>query len=139
MRWGSDRRRPSDGASDRPGGRQRGQATVELALVLPLVVVFALIVVQAGLVAKDLVLVHHAAREGARAVAVDPTPAAARAGVAGGARLDQGRLGVSLSGGTTEGDLATVTVTYESPTNVPLVGALVGDVTLTADVTMRVE
>ncbi len=118
---------------------ETGQATVELALTLPLVVLFSLMVVQAGLVAKDLVLVHHAAREGARAAAVDPTPAAARAGVTGGAKLENGRLGVSLSGGASEGDQATVRVTYASPTNVPIVGALVGDITLTADVTMRVE
>ncbi len=128
MARGSGRRRP-----------ESGQATVELALTLPLVVLFSLMVVQAGLVAKDLVLVHHAAREGARAAAVDPTPSAARAGVTGGARLDAGRLNVSLSGGTSEGDQATVRVVYASPTNVPIVGALVGDISLTADVTMRVE
>ncbi len=129
MRRGSGRRQR----------REAGQATVELALTLPLVVMFSLIVIQAALVGKDLLLVHHAAREGARAAAVDPTPAAAQAGAVGGARLDRGRLRVSLSGGTSEGDAATVRVTYASPTNVPLVGAFVGDITLTADVTMRVE
>lgn len=130
MRWGSGRRQRR---------RETGQATVELALTLPLVVLFSLMVVQAGLVAKDLVLVHHAAREGARAAAVDPTPAAAQAGVVGGARLDQSRLGVVLQGGTSRGDDAMVRVTYASPTNVPIVGILVGDITLTAEVVMRIE
>lgn len=130
MGWGCGRRRRQ---------REAGQATVELALTLPLVVLFSLMVIQAGLVAKDVLLVHHAAREGARAAAVDPTPAAASAGVRGGARLDQGRLGVSLRGGSSEGDLATVRVSYASPTNVPIVGAFVGDINLTAEVTMRVE
>lgn len=118
---------------------ERGQATVELALVLPLVVLFALITLQLGLIAKDLVLVHHAAREGARAAAVEPTSGAARAAVVGSSSLDGGRLSVSLSGGTSRGSQTTATVTYRAPTSVPLVGALIPDVTLNASVTMRVE
>lgn len=119
--------------------RERGQATVELALVLPLVVVLALIGLQLGVVAKDLVLVHHAAREGARAAAVEPTVGAARAAVVGSSTLESDRLDVSLSGGTERGSQTTVTVTYRAPTDVPLVGALVPDVTVRASVTMRVE
>lgn len=119
--------------------KQSGQATVELALTLPIVVLFALIVVQAGLVAKDMLLVHHAAREAARAAAVDPTQAAARAGASGGAALDPGRLSVALSGGTARGDRARATVSYSSPTDVPIVGRLVGDIPIRATVTMRVE
>ncbi len=118
---------------------EEGQATVELALVLPVVVLLALVVAQVGLVAKDVLLVHHAAREGARASAVNPTSAAARAGVEGASSLDSSRLSVSLSGGTSEGDLATTTVVYQAPTDLPLVGALIGDITLQAAVTMRVE
>ncbi len=119
--------------------RERGQATVELALMLPVIVLFALVVAQAGLVAKDLLLVNHAAREGARAAAVNPTQGAAAAGASGASSLGADRMSVSLSGGRSEGDLATTTVVYRSPTNVPLVGALVGDVTIRAEVTMRVE
>ena len=118
---------------------ERGQATVELALVLPLAVLFALIVVQLGVVAKDLVLVHHAAREGARAAAVEPTPAAARAGATGATSLDDGRMSVRLRGGTERGDHATVSVIYRAPTSVPIVGALLPDIELEASVTMRVE
>ncbi len=118
---------------------ERGQATVELALTLPLAVLFALMVIQAGLVAKDFLLVNHSAREAARAAAVDPTQAAARAGAFGGSNLESGRMSVSLTGGSSTGDSATATVTYQSPTDVPLVGWLVGDVSLQAQVTMRVE
>ncbi len=118
---------------------ERGQATVELALTLPLAVLFALMVIQAGLVAKDFLLVNHSAREAARAAAVDPTQAAARTGAVGGSNLEPGRMKVSLAGGSSTGDSATATVTYQSPTDVPLVGWLVGDVSLQAQVTMRVE
>jgi len=118
---------------------ERGQATVEFALVLPLVVFFALVALQLGVIAKDLVLVHHAAREGARAAAVEPTGGAAQAAVVGSSSLDSGRLSVSLSGGTARGSETTATVTYSAPTSVPLVGVLVPDVSLRASVTMRVE
>ena len=47
----------------------RGQAVVELALAVPLVCVLALGVAQVGLVVRDQLLVHHAAREAARAAA----------------------------------------------------------------------
>ena len=43
-------------------GRDRGQSTVEVALLLPFVALLLLAVVQVGLVARDQVLVVHAAR-----------------------------------------------------------------------------
>ena len=58
--------------------REGGQATVEVALLLPLLATMLLAVVQVGLVVRDQVLVTHAAREAARAAAVDPTEDAAR-------------------------------------------------------------
>jgi Flp pilus assembly protein TadG len=116
-----------------------GQATVEVALLLPLVATMLLAVVQVGLVVRDQVLVTHAAREGARAAAVEPTEDAARQGVEASARLEADRLDVALSGDTATGGRLTVTVRYRSPTAVPLVGRLLGDRTLTAEATMRVE
>ena len=67
-----------------------GQAAVELALVLPLVVALLLAVVQVGLIVRDQVLVVHAAREAAREAAVDPDPAAALRAAASGSRCDTG-------------------------------------------------
>lgn len=118
---------------------ERGQATVELALVLPLVVLVAMIVVQLGVISKDYILVHHAAREGARAASVDPTPGVVRQAVVGSSSLDGGRLSVQLAGGTERGEDTTTTVTYRAPTSVPLIGALLPDIAMTASVTMRVE
>lgn len=116
-----------------------GQATVEVALLLPLIVTLLLGVVQVGLVVRDQVLVTHAAREAARAAAVDPRPEVARAGAVGAARLDPARLEVDLAGGTDPGATLAVTVRYRSPTRVPVVGPLVGDRTLVAEARMRVE
>jgi Flp pilus assembly protein TadG len=119
--------------------REGGQATVEVALLLPLVATMLLGVVQVGLVVRDQVLVTHAAREAARAAAVDPTADVAREGATSAARLDPDRLTVDLSGSTDPGGRLTVTVRYRSPTDVPLVGQLLGDRTLEAEATMRVE
>lgn len=119
--------------------REGGQATVEVALLLPLLALLLLAVVQVGLVVRDQVLVTHAAREAARAAAVDPDVAVARAGAVGAARLDPDRLSVELSGSTEPGGRLTVTVRYRAPTGVPLVGPLLGDRTLVAEATMRVE
>ena len=58
----------------RRGGAEGGQATVEFAFLLPLVVFAALAVIQIGLVVRDQMDVVHAAREAARAASVDADP-----------------------------------------------------------------
>lgn len=120
-------------------GPANGQATVEMALALPLAILIGLVGLQAGLVAIDALKVQHAAREAARAAAVEPDPAVARQAALGAAALDPGVLSVELQGGRTGGDAVTAHVTYQAPTEVPLVGAFIGRVPLRAEVTMRVE
>ena len=116
-----------------------GQAVVELALVLPLVVALLLAVLQVGLVVRDQVLVVHAAREAAREAAVDPDPAAARRAAAEGSGLPTERLQVTVSERGRPGSRVRVDVRYRAPTDVPLVGAAIGSLTLRASATMRVE
>ena len=57
----------------------RGQATVEFALVLPLLVVAAALLVHLGLTVRLQLQLEHAAREGARAAAIAPDSAATEA------------------------------------------------------------
>jgi Flp pilus assembly protein TadG len=118
---------------------ERGQATVELALLLPVVALLLLSILQVALVARDQVLVTHAAREAARAAAVDPAAGAPLAAARAASPLDRDRLKVQVSGRGRTGSRVTVTVTYTAPTRVPIVGALVHDPVLTATATMRVE
>jgi Flp pilus assembly protein TadG len=59
-----------------------GQASVELALALPLVFAMLFAVVQLGLVVRDQVLLVHAAREAVRELAVAPQPGGVGAGAA---------------------------------------------------------
>lgn len=114
--------------------RDRGQATVEFALVLPLVAILVLGIVQLVVVARDQLAVDLAAREGARAAAVaaDPTAAAAAATTALG--TDAADVSVAVTG-----TRVSVTVTHRATTAVPLIGALIRDVELSSTVTMRRE
>jgi hypothetical protein len=124
------------GGTGRPGStRERGQATVEFAFVLPLLVLAALAIVQVALVVRDQLGVVHAAREAARAASVEPDPGeAVRAAhrTLPGATVDVGnrpKVGGEIS----------VTVHYTSITDLPLVGLLFPDPDLHATSVMRVE
>jgi Flp pilus assembly protein TadG len=113
---------------------QRGQASVELALALPLLAMWLLATVQVVLIARDQLAVVHAAREGARAAAVSTSPSGAAASAATSA-ITQSPLSVS----TAAGSKVTVTVTYRTRTDVPLVGALIPDYELHSTATMQWE
>jgi hypothetical protein len=113
----------------------RGQATVEFAFLLPLVVLAALAVIQVGLVVRDQMGVVHAAREAARAASVDREPGAPVAA----AHRTLPDAHVSVGARPRVGGEITVEVTYHSVTNLPLVGALFPDPDLHASATMRVE
>jgi hypothetical protein len=112
-----------------------GQTTAELALIFPVVMLLALVLVQATLVLRDGLALTSAAREAARAASVDPDAARAERAatrVLPGSKVESGpRPAV--------GELLTVRVTYRSPTAVPLVGPLLPDPLLVARATMRVE
>jgi hypothetical protein len=114
---------------------ERGQATVEFAFVIPLVVFAALAVIQVGFVVRDQMGVVHAAREAARAASVDRDPEApVRA-----ARRTLPGAEVHVGPRPRVGDEITVSVKYHSVTSLPLVGVLFPDPDLHASATMRVE
>lgn len=123
-------------AGRRAGPRDRGQATVELALGLPVLLIALLLIVQAGLVVADHVAAVHAAREAARAVAVDGRPGAATAAMA-----DTGasECRASVARPAEVGATLRVEVTCPSRTDVALVGPLLPDATVQASASMRVE
>jgi hypothetical protein len=113
-------------------GNDGGQATVELALAMPVVMVLLLAGVQVGLIVRDQLAVVSASRAAARAASIggDPVEAASHAG------LDPSRLSLSRA---THDRLATVVVRYRAPTDLPFVGLLVGDVQLEVTTTMALE
>lgn len=122
------------------GERDEGQAAVELALVLPLLVVLLLGVVQVTLIGRDQVLVVHAARAGARQAAVDPDPSAVRRAVldAGGS-LKERRLSVDTRYMGPGRDTVITRVQYVARTEVALIGPLLPDLLLDASAAMRSE
>lgn len=127
--------RASAGADPR---RERGQASVELALCLPVVALMLLLVVQVGVVVADQVAVVQAAREGARRAVVDADPdAAGRAALRG--RLAAGRTTVTVERVTGAPELVRVVVHHRAVTEVPIVGRLLPDVDLEATAAMAVE
>lgn len=127
------------GASGYEPKPESGQATVELALLLPVILMLVLAVLQVGLVARDQVLVTNAAREAARAAAVDGRAGAALDAARRSGPLDPAELRVDVGPRGPVGSTVRVVVRYRSVTDAPLVGPLVGDVELRADATMRVE
>jgi Flp pilus assembly protein TadG len=117
-------------------GAEGGQAAVELALAMPLVVILLLALVQVVIVGRDQVAVVHAAREGARAAAVAAEPVAAGQRAA----REAGGLATRRTDVVVEaGGVVRVTVVHRTATDVPLVGRLVGDVDVRASAVMRRE
>jgi len=119
----------------RPGPAEAGQATAELALLLPVVVALALGLFQAALVVRDELLVSHVARDAARLVSVGTDPAEVRE------RVDRSLPGarVSIERGRDVGDPVAVAISFESRTTLPVIGPLFPDVVLDARVEMRAE
>ena len=122
-----------------PPASDRGQSTVEFALVLPLLVVTLVGLVHMGVLARDQVLVAHAAREGVRAAAVDPDPDAAVRAVRASGPLSPSRLEVETRNRGGPGSRVTVAVSYLAVNPIPLLRNVVHDRKLTAQATMRVE
>ena len=116
-------------------GSQGGQATAELAVALPVILLLTLTLIQAALVLRDDLALANAAREAARAASLDPDPARAEraaAAVLPGATVRSGPR-------PPVGELVHVRVTYRSTTELPVVGPLLPDPLVEARVAMRVE
>ena len=96
-------------------------------------------IAQFGLVLNQKITVTQAARESARAVAIHNDTAVAREAALASANLSANRLKVSVSGDANPGELVTVRLQYAFPTDIPIVGALIGDINLSSSVTMRAE
>ncbi len=110
--------------------RQCGQATVELALILPLVAIIGWAFIEVGLLLRDNVLCVHAAREAARALAVGEDPVAAAQRRSG--------LGTELVV-TFDRETGTATVVLALGRRLPLFGRLAPGASLRQQATMRIE
>src|SRR4051812_220309 len=123
----------SDG-TDR-GSRDRGQATVELALCLPLLFLFLLGIVQLVVIVRDQLATELAAREAARAASVTTSTGAAAQSAAEQAVSLRPLL---VSAGASDTTVS-VTVSHITHTDAPLIGALTPDINVSATATMALE
>jgi Flp pilus assembly protein TadG len=115
--------------------RDIGQATVELALCLPLLFMFLLGIVQLVVIVRDQLAVQLAAREAARAAAVASLSSVSAQGAADRAVA----LRPLIVATRIEIDTVSVTVSHVTRTDVPMIGALLPDITVTATATMALE
>lgn len=118
---------------------QGGQATLELVLALPIIVVVIAALVETAFVAGDQLRLWHAAREAARVAVVDPEPSAVRLTI-----TEQGfrDASVSVTPSSTErrqGEPLTVSVGYRRASRVPVIGRVFDGLELRARATMRIE
>lgn len=123
-----------------------GQAVIEFALVLPLLVAFILLVADMGRLFNAYNDLNQMAADGARRAAVGnfTTPAAFRDANADTGVTRSATVSVpTYSGGTCKvGDTVTITAvvpSYSVLSSVPLAGVLGANVTLTGKSEMRVE
>lgn len=123
------------------GGGERASASVEFALVLPLVLIMALALLQVGLLVKDQLVVEGSARAGARQGAVTTDDGEVALAVEKAAvSLDTERLELSVERDGGAGSPVTVKVVYHAPIEIPLVTWLFPDaIDLGATAVMRQE
>ena len=131
--------------------RQRGQSLVELAISLTVILLLLTGAVEMGLALFQYVTMRDAAQEGALYGSLEPDDVAgmeerARAAANDVIRLDVAEIDVTYSNpaliaqceGLTSGvpHSVTVTITFEHPVTMPLIGAWIGNsIDLTASVT----
>lgn len=114
---------------------EHGQATVELAVVLPFIVLLAAALIQCGLVVANQLAVWTVARSAARAAAISPDPQLGAERAASRASTLQ-PLQVVL---TTDDNVISAHVVYVDRTDLPFIGLLFPNITLEATVAMQRE
>ena len=124
--------------------KQRGQAMVEFAIIIPILLVVLLGIMQLGVVYNNWVSLTDGARAGARKAAVcrsgctpDATTATINEVKNSAADLNQSNLSVSVTSSWAQGSDVTVTASY--PWSVNIMGVVVASGTMTATTTERVE
>lgn len=117
---------------------ERGVAAVEFALLLPVLLLFIFGIIQFGRGFNAKVTLTHAAREGVRALAIDPADTSGAEMIA----IDRtnGLSGVTATAATNcaaapPNDTVTMTVNYAIDYPIPFFGSVTG--TISEDATMR--
>lgn len=105
-----------------------GQAIVETALVLPVIVLLLFAIIEFGQIFNQYIVVTASAREGARAAAVSDDAAAQAAVISAAASINNNGMSVSIvypEGGRQQGGPVTVTVSKPIEVNTPVVKEII--------------
>ncbi|PKM82424.1 MAG: pilus assembly protein TadG [Firmicutes bacterium HGW-Firmicutes-14] len=127
--------------------KQHGQAVVEMALVLPILIMLIFGIVEFGRILNTYMIVTNLSREGAREGAVGGTDAEIISAVQLGTNANQlnaGNLTITIdptaAGPRARGSSVGVEVSYPVDIIAPVIGNIIGDpYVVTSQTTMRVE
>jgi Flp pilus assembly protein TadG len=120
---------------------QNGQSLVEFALVLPLLVLLLFGIMDFGRIFHAYLTIDHAGREAARAASIGKDNTTVKSTAVNGATglaLTVGQVGVTPATRTSGTDV-TVTIIYPITFLTPVIGSIVGPITLEDTTVMRVE
>jgi Flp pilus assembly protein TadG len=122
--------------------RERGQAMVEMAIVLPVLAILLFGLIQFGLLFRDYLALVDAVRAGARVAAVsrgadDPAGAARTTVREAGTDLDVDELDIDVTSSWAQGSEVRVAATY--PYEINLLGIVVASGDLRSETRERVE
>ncbi len=123
-------------------GRTRGQALAEFALVLPLLLLFFMMILDFGRAIYGYHTVANAARAGARVASVDQDVAAVTARALSqttGLNPDDLDVDVPAPPCAKIGCIAQVTVTYHYRALTPIIGSVVGPLTVSSTTEVPIE
>lgn len=112
-----------------------GQATVEIALLIPLLALFLLLIVQVAIVVREHVMVTNASRAAARELSVNSDRSSA---VSAAHRSTPGAT-VTVSRPSQVGQYLTVTVSEKVESTLPFIGVVFPEITVSSRSVMRVE
>lgn len=121
----------------------KGQAIVEFAMILPILLLILLGIIEFGRFYNAWLMVTHASREGSRMASLGGTTLQIEERVDTVMEvLDTSRISVVItpSGVKSRGDMVTVKVTYDIDPLTPMIGAITGGTLhLNSETVMRVE
>lgn len=122
---------------------QKGQALVEFALILPILLILVMAILQFGMMLNSYLTIENASREGARAGIVGSSDVEIKQLIISTSpRLNPQNLTVSITPDETvrkSGDTLTVNVSYNYEPIVPIISSLLNNVVLNGQTSMRVE
>lgn len=114
---------------------EKGQSTVEFALLIPVLAIFLLLIVQVAVVVRGYVLVANASRSAARELSVNENQAYARSV----AQQNAPGSTVEISRPSKSGEYLSVTVNKKIESPIPVLGVMFPELTVSSSTSMRVE